>query len=99
MKTPRIEEMTLRKKIGQTVIFRHMLLGEITDLKDYFSKNVVGATWPMDHPKTVYKAIETELGNPETMRAFVRGLYGDVTFTDYNPFPLNRIRCTDDVYE
>ena len=65
MRTPKIEEMTLREKIGQTVIFRHMLLGEIENPKDYFSKNVVGATWPMGHPKEVYKTIETELGNPE----------------------------------
>jgi hypothetical protein len=65
MPAPKIEKLTLREKIGQTVIFRHMLLGQLEDPKDYFSKNVVGATWPIKHPKEVYKIIETELGNPE----------------------------------
>jgi beta-N-acetylhexosaminidase len=36
--------------------------------------------------------------NKETIKAFVRGLYGDVKFTDHAPFPLNPITCTDEVY-
>ncbi len=36
--------------------------------------------------------------NPETMEAFVKGLYGEVNFTKNNPFPLNPITRTDDVY-
>jgi hypothetical protein len=36
--------------------------------------------------------------NPETMEGFVKGLYGEVSFTDYNPFPLNPITRTNDVY-
>lgn len=67
MKTPKIENMTLREKIGQTVIFYHMLLEKLDKPGEYFNNNVVGATWPMGHPKEVYKVIETEYGNPELL--------------------------------
>lgn len=36
--------------------------------------------------------------NEETIRGFVKGLYGDIQFTDYHPFPLNPITRTNDVY-
>lgn len=36
--------------------------------------------------------------NEESVRGFVKGLYGDITFTDYAPFPLNPITRTNDVY-
>lgn len=36
--------------------------------------------------------------SPEIMRSFVRGIYGEVQFTDYHPFPLNPIYKNDDVY-
>ncbi len=36
--------------------------------------------------------------NKETMIGFVRGLYGDIKFTDFAPFPLNRITRTNDIY-
>ena len=36
--------------------------------------------------------------NRETMEAFVKGLYGDIQFTDYNPLPLNPIKRNDNVY-
>ncbi len=63
-----IKKLTLREKIGQTAVFRHMLLDEFDDIKqveEYFSNNVYGATWPMNHPKEVYRAFEKSLGNPE----------------------------------
>lgn len=67
MKKPILEEMTLREKIGQTVVFRHMLYCDIKpeDFAQYFKDNVVGFTWPMSHPKESYKTSETLLGNPE----------------------------------
>ena len=34
----------------------------------------------------------------ETMESFVKGLYGEIKFTDYCPFPLNPINGTNDVY-
>jgi len=37
--------------------------------------------------------------NKETMEGLVKGLYGELSFTDYNPFPLNPITRTNDVYE
>lgn len=36
--------------------------------------------------------------NPETIRSFVRGLYGEVQFTDFHPFVLNPISRTNDVF-
>ena len=35
---------------------------------------------------------------PETMESFVKGLYGEITYTDYSPYPLNPITRTNDVY-
>ena len=61
----KIKDMTLREKIGQTVIFRHDLLKDITDIEGYFSNNPIGSTWPMDHDKEVYRLFETQMGNPE----------------------------------
>ncbi len=68
MKKRKLQEMTLREKIGQTAVFRHMLLDEfdtIEQVEEYFSNNPYGATWPMNHPKEVYRAFEKHLGNPE----------------------------------
>ena len=67
MKKPSLEQLTLREKIGQTVVFRHMLYGDIKpeDFREYFKNNTIGFTWPMGHPKEVYKPSETLLGNPE----------------------------------
>jgi len=36
--------------------------------------------------------------NKETIEGFVKGLYGELQFTDYSPFPLNPIKLTNDVY-
>ena len=68
MKKRKLQEMTLREKIGQTAVFRHMLLDEFDDInevEEYFSNNPYGATWPMNHPKEVYRAFEKSLGNPD----------------------------------
>lgn len=64
MKVPKVEELSLREKIGQTAIFRHSLLKNISNVEEYFSNNVIGFTWPMNHSKSVYSVIETALGNP-----------------------------------
>ncbi len=71
MKKPILEQMTLREKIGQTVVFRHMLYCDIKpeDFGEYFRNNTVGFTWPMAHPKDCYKTSETLLGNPELSRS------------------------------
>lgn len=62
---PRIQDLTLREKIGQTVIFRHKLLEKITDVEEYFTNNPIGAAWTLGVRKETYRAIETKLGNPE----------------------------------
>ncbi len=36
--------------------------------------------------------------NPDTMIGFVKGLYGELNFTDNCPYPLNPITRTNDVY-
>ncbi len=36
--------------------------------------------------------------NEETIRGFVKGLYGEIQFSDYYPFPLNPITRTNNVY-
>ena len=58
-----IRELTLREKIGQTVIFRHDLLQFIKDPDAYFANNPVGASWVMGHDRSIYRAIEEKRGN------------------------------------
>lgn len=64
MKTPKLEEMTLREKIGQTLIFNHSNLGKLENPKEYFRNNTIGSDWVCVQSKQNYKVIETELGNP-----------------------------------
>ena len=64
---PRLEDMTLREKIGQTVCFRHHYLYKIKDYEEYFSKNPVGFLWPMAHDKEYYKEFQEKKGNPELL--------------------------------
>jgi hypothetical protein len=35
--------------------------------------------------------------NEQILEGFVKGLYGELEFTDYNPFPLNPITKTNDI--
>lgn len=68
MKKPQLSELTLREKIGQTVIFRHMLLEKFStmeEIAEYHKNNTIGTTWTMEHPKEVYRVIETAMGNPD----------------------------------
>lgn len=65
MRKPEISELTLREKVGQTVVFRHSLIREMTDPDKYFAENPIGAVWQMSLPKEDYRYTETLLGNPE----------------------------------
>lgn len=58
MKRPKLEEMTLREKIGQTVIFRHSLLEKIEDIPGYFTENPIGANWTQGLPREAYRVVE-----------------------------------------
>ncbi len=64
MKTPKLEEMTLREKIGQTLIFNHSNLGKLENPSEYFKNNVIGSDWVSVQPKETYRYIEAEMGNP-----------------------------------
>lgn len=63
MKRPDISELTLREKIGQTVIFRHSLVKQIDDFDKYFKENPIGAVWQMSLKKDAYIHTETVRGN------------------------------------
>ena len=67
MKLPKLEDMTLRQKIGQTACFRHQYLHRIKDYKEYFSNNQVGFLWPMRHDTEYYKEFQEKKGNPELL--------------------------------
>ena len=67
MKIPDIRELTLREKIGQTIIFNNAKLQQIENPKEYFTNNPIGSTWILTEGKENYKIIETELGNPELL--------------------------------
>lgn len=80
MKKPKLSELTLREKIGQTAVFRHSLLEKfntIEEIEAYHKNNVYGSTWTMEHTKDVYRVIETALGNPE-----LKG-YKDAMYINY----------------
>ena len=79
MRKPKLEEMTLREKIGQTVCFRHLLLEEfetMEQLREYFANNPIGSTWSMGHPKETYKVMQEYLGNPE-LKGYKDNMYVD----------------------
>ena len=54
MKTPKLEEMTLREKIGQTLIFNHSNLGKLENPKEYFRNNTIGSVWVCVQSKQNY---------------------------------------------
>lgn len=58
----RIEDLTLREKIGQTAIFRFDTLREIDDFKKYFKENPVGASWSMVNRPDIYERLAELLG-------------------------------------
>lgn len=79
MRKPKLEEMSLREKIGQTVCFRHLNLEKfqtLQELKEHFASCAYGSTWPMGHPNEVYRLIEEELGNPE-LKGYKDDMYVD----------------------
>ena len=44
MRKPKLEELTLREKIGHTACFRHILLNNfntVEEIEDYFSKKKI----------------------------------------------------------
>lgn len=65
MKRPEIKDLTLREKIGQTCIFRHYNIRKISDVKEYFKNNPVGASWVMGHSKALYEQTEKFFDNPD----------------------------------
>lgn len=62
---PNISDLTLREKIGQTLVFRHNLLLQIPDPEAYFAANPIGATWAMGHSARTYRATQAAIGLTE----------------------------------
>ena len=58
MPAPKLSELTLREKIGQTIIFHHAKLRDIENPREYFTNNPIGSVWVWNDPKEVYKVIE-----------------------------------------
>ncbi len=67
MKIPKLEELTLREKIGQTMILQLKRLKELENPRQYFTDNPIGGIWESTEAKEVFQAIETEYGNPELL--------------------------------
>lgn len=62
----RVEDLTLREKIGQTVIFhQYENWSKIDDPESYFTQNPIGAMWTLSSPKEIYLRTEAALGNPD----------------------------------
>ena len=51
MKKPLLSELTLREKIGQTVVLSPRVMAEVTDIDEYFKKNPYGGMWTAGHIK------------------------------------------------
>ena len=63
---PRLEDLTLREKIGQTACFNHNVrFKEIEDLPGYFKENPIGVLWSTSANKDSYYRVEAARGNPE----------------------------------
>ena len=43
MKKPLLSELTLREKIGQTVVLSPRVMAEVTDIDEYFKNNPEGS--------------------------------------------------------
>lgn len=67
MAIPKIETLTLREKIGQTMIFQLQRLKDLENPKKYFTENPIGGVWVSTELKEVYQSIETELDNPDLL--------------------------------
>ena len=51
MKKPLLSELTLREKIGQTVVLSPRVMAEVTEIDEYFKKNPYGGMWTAGHIK------------------------------------------------
>ncbi len=63
MKKPSLSELTLREKIGQTVMLAPRAVGNVDDVIDFFKENPYGNMWTAGHMKmdfvnTAYEASE-----------------------------------------
>ncbi len=61
----RVEDLTLREKIGQTVIFRRSLIEKIDNVEAYFTQNPIGCLWATGATDDAHRVIESALGNAE----------------------------------
>ena len=78
---PRLEDLTLREKIGQTAIFRFDTLREIDDFKKYFKENPVGASWSMVNRPDIYERLAELLGK-DYSETYVDDKYKDYLNTN-----------------
>ena len=62
MKKPKLSEMTLREKIGQTYIMREYTYKYTDDYKKYFEENPVGCLWSCGETRDDFTKVEADLG-------------------------------------
>ena len=65
MKKPLLSELTLREKIGQTVVMRPSVMAEVTDINEYFRKNPYGGMWTCGHIKMDFVNLAEELSDAD----------------------------------
>ena len=63
MKKPLLSEMTLREKIGQTVIMRPSVMAEVEDINEYIRQNPYGGMWTCGHIKMDFVNLADEVDN------------------------------------
>ncbi len=69
MEIPKLQDLTLREKIGQTMILSSTKLTQMEDIEAYFAANPVGALWASGGSKKreTYTQTETKAGNPKLL--------------------------------
>ncbi len=77
---PKLEELTLREKIGQTACFAHDLrFSELEDLSSYFTHNPIGVLWTTSTDHAIFRQVECDRGNSE-----LKGLYEELLINYIN---------------
>ncbi|MBP3579807.1 MAG: hypothetical protein J6K12_01025 [Clostridia bacterium] len=65
MKKPLLSEMTLREKIGQTVVMRPSVMAQVEDIEAFFKENPYGGMWTCGHIKMDFVNLADEIVNAD----------------------------------
>ena len=91
---PRIEDLTLREKIGQTCTIREYTYKDTGDYKKYFAENPIGSTWRCGASRQTYAPVEADLGG-DIENGYLDDLHKDLVSTINNIIKIPTIPVMD----